>query len=53
MVRRAARVVIVTNTIATVASPLVPSLALVFVMSFWFTRFLVLGMLPLGRGGTT
>ena len=53
MVRHTARVAIVTNTIATMAAPLVPSLALFFVMSFWFTRFLALGILPLGRGGTT
>ena len=53
MVRHAARVAIVGNTIATLASPLIPSLALVFVISFWFTRPLALGLFPLGRGGTT
>ena len=51
MVRHAARVAIVTHTIATMASPLVPILALVIATSFWVTRFLALGMLPLGRGG--
>ena len=53
MVSHAARVAIVTHTIATIASPLVASLALVLGMSVKFTRLLALGMLSLGRGGAT
>ena len=53
MIRQAARVAVVTHTIAAMAFSRVPSFALVFVMAIWFTGFLALGILPLGGGGTT
>ena len=37
MIRHVARVAVVAHTIATMASPRVPSLALVFVRAVWFT----------------
>ena len=53
MVSQAARVAIVTHTIATIAPPLVASFALVLGRLVPITRFLALRMLSLGRGGAT